>query len=71
MFAEKFAQQCLFLKAFGCDGAMVNQVTLLTHGQNIGTSKTTSPFTISYPMRGGKGGSLKTRLDFENKIYEV
>ena len=48
MFAEKSAQQCLFLKAFGCDGVMVNQVALLTHGQNIGTGKTTSAFTISY-----------------------
>ena len=51
MFAEKSAQQCLFLKAFGCDGVMVNQVALLTHGQNIGTGKPTSAFTISYPMR--------------------
>ena len=50
MFAEKSAQQCLFLKAFGCDGVMVKQVALLMHGQNIGTRKTTSAFTIFYPM---------------------
>ena len=30
MFEEKGTQQCPFLKAFGCDGVMVNQVALLT-----------------------------------------
>ena len=64
MFEEKGGQQCpLFLKAFGCDGVMVNQVALLTLDKILAQAN-----NFSFHHFFSRGWVVERRLEMKSLV---